>query len=201
MTDTGRMRPQCLVIAGPNGAGKSSSAPELLKDALGVAAFVNADVIAQGLSAYRPEAVAVQAGRVALRRLAALVDAGEDFAFESTLSGRSLERLLDDARLRGYDVHIFYLWLPSAALAVARVQQRARLGGHDIPPDVVTRRYQRSIRNIPRLLFQLASSWRLYDASVTGPPRLVADGVSGAAPTVVDAGAWQEIQNQIKEWA
>lgn len=143
--------PQCVVIAGPNGAGKSSAAPELLKDAAGVSTFVNADVIAQGLAAFRPEDVAVAAGRIMLSRIAGLVEAGEDFAFETTLSGRSVERLLARATGRGYRVHVCYIWLPSAEMAVARVAQRVAAGGHHVPENVVRRRFRRSLAGAGRL--------------------------------------------------
>ena len=128
--------PQVVVIAGPNGAGKTSSAPDLLQEAVGIDAFVNADVIAQGLAAFSPESAAVVAGRIMLRRLRELAQAREDFAFESTLAGPSAHRLLTGLVGVGYDVHIFYLWLPSPDLAVARVRQRVEAGGHDVPEPV-----------------------------------------------------------------
>jgi len=102
-------RPQAVVIAGPNGAGKTSSAPDLLQEAVGIDAFVNADVIAQGLAASRPESAAFGAGRIMLQRIEELARAREDFAFESTLAGRSAHRLLTGLVGVGYDVHIFYL--------------------------------------------------------------------------------------------
>ena len=100
--------PQAVVIAGPNGAGKTSAAPDLLQDAVGIDAFVNADVIAQGLAAFSPESAAFVAGRIMLRRIEELARAREDFAFESTLAGRSAHRLLTGLVGVGYDVHIFY---------------------------------------------------------------------------------------------
>src|SRR5262244_3899348 len=116
--------PQCVVIAGPNGAGKTSAAADLLRDTVGIDAFVNADVIAQGLAGFRPESAAFEAGRIMLRRLAELAQAREDFAFESTLSGRSAVRVLSGLLGSGYVVHVFYLWLPSPDLSVARVRHR-----------------------------------------------------------------------------
>lgn len=104
-------RPQAVVIAGPNGAGKTSAAPDLLQDAVGIDAFVNADVIAQGLTAFSPESAAFEAGRIMLRRFDELSRTREDFAFESTLAGRSAYRLLTGLVGVGYHVHIFYLWL------------------------------------------------------------------------------------------
>jgi predicted ABC-type ATPase len=164
--------PQCVVIAGPNGAGKSSAAPELLKDTAGVATFVNADVIAQGLAAFRPEDVAIAAGRIMLARIAELMEAGLDFAFETTLSGRSVHRLLAGAVERGYRVHVCYIWLPSADMAVARVAQRVAAGGHHVPEAVVRRRFRRSLASAGRLSTMGATTWRIFDGSGVGPPQL-----------------------------
>ena len=192
-------RPQCVVIAGPNGAGKTSAAPELLKDTVGVAAFVNADVIAEGLAAFRPEAVSVDAGRIMLKRIAALAEAREDFAFESTLSGKSVLRLLARVSGLGYGVHLYYLWLPSPELAVARVKRRVALGGHDVAEDVIRRRHARSLRHLGRLLEAGVNTWRLYDASPEGPPRIVAFGAESQPTTVVDADRLADVRRQMEE--
>jgi predicted ABC-type ATPase len=172
-----------------------------LKDTVGVAAFVNADVIAKGLAGFRPEAVSVEAGRIMLKRLVALADAREDFAFESTLSGRSVLRLFARVAARGYDVHLFYLWLPSPELAVARVKHRVALGGHDVAEDVVRRRHGRSLRHAGRLLDGgEVTTWRVYDASAMGPPRVVAFG-AGHDRRIVDAERWAAILAQMGEEA
>src|SRR5690606_37057375 len=130
-----------MLLAGPNGAGKSTSAPNLLKGVLAVEEFVNADVIAQGLSAYRPESAAVAAGRVMLERLRFLAARRQDFAFDTTLAGRGHARWLRELRSTGYRAHLIFLSLPSADLAVARVAERVRQGGHHVPDDVVRRRF------------------------------------------------------------
>src|SRR5688572_11740246 len=142
--------PQAVLIAGPNGAGKTSSAPDLLREAIGIDAFVNADVIAQGLAAFNPDSVAFEAGRIMLVRINELARAGVDFAFESTLAGRSALPLLTVLLTLGYDVHIVYLWLPSPDLAVARVRRRVETGGHDVPEPVIRRRFRRSLVNFDR---------------------------------------------------
>src|SRR5512133_3437614 len=144
-------RPQCVVIGGPNGAGKSTAAPDLLRDTVGIDAFVNADVIAQGLAGFNPEAAAFAAGRVVLRRLRELAAARADFALESTLSGRSAAGLLTRLVGIGYDVHVLYLWLPSGDFSLARVRRRVETGGHDVPEDVVRRRFIKSLRNFDRV--------------------------------------------------
>lgn len=192
-------RPQAVVIAGPNGAGKTSAAPELLRDAVGIGAFVNADVIAQGLSGFSPQSAAFEAGRVMLRRLRELARERTDFAFESTLSGRSAYRLLKTMRADGYDVHIFYLWLPTAEFAVARVHRRVEAGGHDVPDAVVRRRFWKSLLNFDSRYRPLATSWRLYDGSgVEGRP-LIAHGTLEDTPAVLDAGRWANVRTMIEE--
>ncbi len=133
--------PLAVLLAGPNGAGKSTSAARLLKGTLAGEEFVNADTIAQGLSAYRPEAAAVAAGRVMLARLRFLAAARRDFAFETTLAGLGHGQWLRQLRSSGYRGHLVFLALPSPALAVARVAERVRQGGHHVsgsrrPPPV-----------------------------------------------------------------
>ena len=133
--------PSVVILAGPNGAGKSTAAPALLQGALAVDEFVNADVIARGLSAFEPDRVAIAAGRIMLARLDELAAQRVDFAFETTLATRSFAPWLLGLTLSGYDVHLFFLWLSSADLAVARVADRVRAGGHHVPEAVVRRRY------------------------------------------------------------
>ncbi|MDQ3045894.1 MAG: zeta toxin family protein [Chloroflexota bacterium] len=192
-------RPQAVVIAGPNGAGKTSAAPELLRDAVGIDAFVNADVIAQGLSGFSPESAAFEAGRVMLRRLQELTRERADLAFESTLAGRSAHRLLTAMRTDGYDVHIFYLWLPTPDLAVARVRFRVELGGHDVPDEVIRRRFWKSLVNFDRLYRPVATSWRLFDASVVAGQSLIARGTGETDPTVLNADRWFEVRALLEE--
>jgi predicted ABC-type ATPase len=135
---------QLIVLAGPNGAGKSTLAPHLLRDALGIREFVNADTIAAGLAGYSPEAVALEAGKIMLQRVQELLESGHSFAIETTLSGRTWLKLFRRAKEEfGYEVTINYLWIDSAELAVERVGLRTRHGAHFIPEETVRRRYQR----------------------------------------------------------
>lgn len=192
-------RPQCVVIAGPNGAGKTSAAPDLLHDTVGIDAFVNADVIAQGLAGFGPETAAFEAGRIMLRRLDELARSRTDFAFESTLSGRSVVRLLAGLRGDGYDVHVFYLWLPSPDLAVARVRRRVDMGGHDVPEPVIRRRFWKSLVNFDRLYRPVTTTWRLYDGSVLGGRPLIAHGSGADRPMIDDEAKWTKIRKRIEE--
>jgi predicted ABC-type ATPase len=154
--------PHVVVLAGPNGAGKTTSAPELLHGAFGVDAYVNADVIAAGLSGFRPDAAAIEAGRIMLAHMAHLAVRRISFAFETTLSGRTVATQLARLREIGYDTRLIYLWLPSADIAVARVRRRVELGGHSVPEDVIRRRYRASVRNLRTLYLPLMSTWRVY---------------------------------------
>src|SRR3712207_6585578 len=137
----GESRPKLIAIAGPNGAGKSTLAPFMLRDAYGVTEFVNADTIAQGLSAFSPEAAAFDAGRIMLKRLRDLAARRVNFAFETTLASRSYAAWVSGLRARGYEFNLMLLWLRSPELAVERVRQRVRAGGHNIPESVIRRRY------------------------------------------------------------
>jgi predicted ABC-type ATPase len=185
--------PLLVVIAGPNGAGKSTTAPRLLQAALTVSEFVNADPIAIGLSAFRPESVAVAAGRVMLARLKSLARARESFAFETMLASRSFAPWLAGLRESGYRVHLAFLSLPSPDLAVARVAERVRLGGHDVPEAVVRRRFVRGLRNFFGLYQGLADTWQMFDNSTVIGPCLIAVGRVGQPAHVLDATAWANL--------
>ncbi len=184
--------PHVVVVAGANGAGKSTSAPALLRDTLEVTEFVNADTIATGLSAFRPQSVAMAAGRIMLTRMRALAAARENFAFETTLASRSFAPWLLQLRQEGYRVHILFFWLRSAELAVSRVAERVRLGGHDVLAFVVRRRYRAGLRNFFNLYLPLADSWQMLDNSGPSKPRLVATGNDQLF--VHDTETWQRIQ-------
>jgi len=152
---------------------------------------VNADTLAQGLSAFRPEDVAIEAGRIMLARLDVLESEGKSFAFESTLASQALARRLERLRQRGYLVHIVYLWLPAVDLALARVAERVRAGGHDVPADAVRRRFDRGRRNFFTLYRPLADVWRLYDATRVAGPTLVATGGTGLQTRIRRQQTWR----------
>ena len=189
-------QPLIVLLAGPNGAGKSTSAAHLLRGALAVEEFVNADIIAQGLSAYRPDAAAIAAGRVMLERLRFLAHERRDFAFETTLAGRGHARWLRDLRASSYRAHLTFVSLPAADLAVARVAERVRQGGHHVPEDVVRRRFAAGLRNLHAYYLDAVDSWQVYDnAEVTGP-RLIASGALGTPPAISDVAAWNNLMEQ-----
>jgi predicted ABC-type ATPase len=165
--------PRVIIFAGPNGAGKSTHADAILA-ALGIPTFVNADYIARGLSGRNAEAVAMMAGRIMLTRLKELAAAQQDFAFESTLSSRSFAPFLRRLKAQGYQVAIYYFSLASPSLAVRRVKLRVAMGGHDVPADVIRRRFDRSLYNFFSLYTPLADRWVVFDNSATGAAHLLA---------------------------
>lgn len=185
------------MIAGPNGAGKSTAAPYLLRGALGVSTFVNADTIARGLDAFEPESVAFTAGRIILDRLHELGERGVDFAFETTLSSRTFAPRIRRLKEKGYAFHLAFLHLPSPDMAVSRVADRVRHGGHNVPKDVVLRRYERGLRNFFSRYRPLADTWWFYDNYSGDQPHLVAygfpTGPSTAEEIVLEDRTWQDL--------
>lgn len=190
--------PQVIVLAGSNGSGKTTSSRTILAETLGVMTFVNADVIAQGLCAFDPASVAMEASRIMLERLRELAERRESFAFETTLAARSYASLLRDWRDKGYFVRLYYFWVRSPDVAVARVAQRVRLGGHHVPEADIRQRYSRSIRNFFTLYQPLADLWQVYDNSETGATKPVASHDPESGEAVFDPGAWDLFQEMSK---
>lgn len=167
------MNKHLIVIAGPNGAGKSTTAPSLLKGTLKVTEFVNADLIAQGISGFQPEGAVFHAGRVMLERIHYLVEKRIDFAFETTLASRTFAPWIADLRKKGYVFYLVFLWLQTEDFAFARVAERVRMGGHNVPEEIIRRRYHAGLLNFFRLYRPLAGTWFFYDNSGE-EPRLIA---------------------------
>jgi predicted ABC-type ATPase len=186
--------PLVIAIAGPNGAGKSTLAPFLLRNHFGLTEYVNADTIALGLSAFQPEGAAFEAARVMLTRIRALADTRSHFAFETTLATRSYARLVRDLKGRGYRFHVMFLWLRSPELALERVRRRALSGGHDVPEEVVRRRYRRGAHNFFDSYQPLADSWVVYDNSVSGKAVKVAVGEGVSVAELLEESLWQEFK-------
>jgi predicted ABC-type ATPase len=164
-----------LIIAGPNGAGKSTFAREFLPNDAECPAFVNADLIAAGLSPFQPELAAIKAGKLMLKEMAEHVERGRSFAFETTLAGRGYVHMIRDWRQQGYEVKLFFLSLTSPAEAIARVAERVSQGGHNVLEDVVRRRFDVGLVNFKTIYRYEVNYWRWYDNS-------------GDTPTVIDQG-------------
>jgi len=188
--------PAVVILAGPNGAGKSTSAPYLLEGALEVTEFVNADVIARGLSGFNPEGAALSAGRSMLRRLRELAAQRTSFAFETTLASKTFAPWIAELRKTGYVFHLVYLWVPSAEFSIVRVKERVSQGGHHVPSDVIHRRYRGGLENFFHLYMPLTDTWTVYD-NRHGDRRLVAFGTGSSVDGVEDSALWTTL---VKEY-
>ena len=161
------------IIAGPNGSGKTTFAKKFLPDYAKCPNFVNADLIAQGLSPFSPRAAAIKAGRLVLEQVHDLAYKNVDFAFETTISGKSYIAFLKELRKRSYSINIFFLWIPNAELALSRIKDRVAAGGHDVPAIDVRRRFSRGIYNFLTHYRQLADTWLLFN-NADAVPQLIA---------------------------
>jgi len=172
------LRPNLYIIAGPNGAGKTTFARKFLPQYVECLEFVNADFIAGGLSPFAPERAAIHAGRLMLEQIHSLTERGLDFGFETTLSGKTYVKLLQEMKRRGYFIHIFFLWITDVELALERIKLRVRNGGHHIPEAIVRRRFGRRLLNLLRFYKPLADSWTIFDNS-SDVPQMIAFEESG----------------------
>ena len=157
------------IIAGPNGSGKTTFAQLFLPDYVQCPNFVNADLIAKGLAPFEPRAAAIKAGKLVLQQIHEYANRGVDFSFETTLSGKSYASLLAELKNKGYSLHLFFLWIPSPELAIARIKERVAEGGHHIPAEDVRRRFARGLINFFTLYDPLVDSWILFDNSKVKP--------------------------------
>ncbi|MBR1787772.1 MAG: zeta toxin family protein [Bacteroidaceae bacterium] len=185
------------IIAGCNGAGKTTASFTVLPEMLDCREFVNADEIARGLSPFHPEGVAIQAGRLMIERVIYLLKEGETFAFETTLSTRSYVKLIQQAQRRGYFVTLLFFSLATPEQAVQRVAKRVSQGGHNIPTDVVYRRFEGGLSNLFNLYMPIVDYWALYDNSNI-PTRHIASGLKGQEPRVMDTETFETLRTKYK---
>jgi predicted ABC-type ATPase len=161
-----KKKPTCFVIAGPNGAGKTTFALRYLPQIAGCRNFINADLIAYGLSPFDSLSAQLEAGRLFLREIYANIDKRVDFAFETTLAGRSQISLFKNLRQEGWRIVLLFLWIPDAAFSKSRVRERVAHGGHDVPDDTIYRRYPRIMYNLIKVYTPLCDKIICYDNSV-----------------------------------
>ncbi|MDD5226832.1 MAG: zeta toxin family protein [Candidatus Omnitrophica bacterium] len=171
-------KPSVYIIAGPNGAGKTTFAREFFPNYAKCNDFINADLIAGGLSPFSPETAALHAGKLLLEKIRTLAKRRSDFGFETTLAGITYLSLIQKLKKRGYAIRLFFLWIPTAELALARVRDRVNRGGHSIPVNVVRRRFQRGLANFFRQYAPRADAWTLFDNS-EAVPRIIAQSADG----------------------
>ena len=170
--------PKVFIIAGPNGSGKTTFANEFLPSYAKCPNFINADAIAKGLSPFGPEKEAIQAGRIVLANIREYAKRGDDFAFETTLSGKTYLNILKDLKSAGYELHLFFLWVPDVSLSLARIKERVSKGGHNIPSVDVHRRFGRTLHNFVTFYENIMDSWMIFDNS-TEKPNLIAEQKDG----------------------
>ncbi|MBF0289866.1 MAG: zeta toxin family protein [SAR324 cluster bacterium] len=163
------MNKKCYVIAGPNGAGKTTFATEFLPMEAECLNFINADLIAQGLSPFQPEKMSIESGKLMLQRIDESVNKNESFAFETTLSGKGYIKKIKNWKSQGYEVIIYYLKLPSVEFAIERVRLRVSQGGHNVPEHDIRRRFGRSWNNFNKTYKKVADSWSVFDTSGAQP--------------------------------
>lgn len=181
-------------MAGPNGAGKTTFATKFLPEYAKCPNFVNADLIAQGLSPFSPRNASIKAGKLVLQQIDDYARQSVDFGFETTLSGRLYVRMFKALKEKGYNLHLFFLWIPDTRLALARIRNRVTEGGHNIPAQDVRRRFARSIANFFNLYLSLLDSWMLFNNS-SGIPGLVAKYADGQK-IIVNEELFQKIIKQ-----
>jgi predicted ABC-type ATPase len=163
------MSPDLYIVAGPNGAGKTTFAREFLPNYAKCLEFVNADLIAEGISPFSPEQASIRAGRLMLQQIHLLADQNRDFGFETTLAGKGYIRLLEDLKERGYRIHLFFLWVRSIDIALERIAERVAQGGHNVQEKVVRRRFNRGLPNLFNLYRPFLDFWVILDNSTDNP--------------------------------
>jgi len=192
-----KFQPTVVLIGGPNGAGKTTVAPGLLGSYLNLNTFVNADVLAKGLSGMRPETEALAAGRLMISHLHQLASERKSFAFETTLASRTFAPWLQTLIRDGYTFHLIYLWIDDVTIAINRVAARVRAGGHDVPVETIRRRYLSGLHHFFHLYKPMATSWQVYDSSRPNTPMLIASGGSYAEDCIIDEKRWSILKGSI----
>lgn len=188
--------PTLYIIAGPNGVGKTTFADSFLPDEARQLEFVNADLIARGLSPYDPDSVSFEAGKIALRRMRELIARRVGFTWETTMSGKSAVAWLREARAAGYVLKAYFLWVGDPEVTLRRVRQRVAEGGHNIAEEVSRRRFFKTIQNFLTIYRPLMDTWKLYDNDLPAP-RLLAVGKAGRL-VIRDGHQWADILDTSK---
>jgi len=187
--------PNLYIIAGCNGAGKTTASYTVLPEILHCKEFVNADNIAAGISPFNPEGVAIEAGRIMLKRVDELLKEKADFAFETTLATRSYVSLIKKAQLDGYKVTLLYFWLDTPETAYIRVAKRVSEGGHNIPLDIIERRYYRGLYTLVNLYIPICDKWIVVN-NVTAPSKIILQGAVELGQTILNNDIWNIILKQ-----
>jgi predicted ABC-type ATPase len=188
--------PNCYIIAGPNGAGKTTFATEFLPLYAGCRNFINPDLLARAFSPFDPDAGMLRAGRTVLNRIVEFTDARVDFAFETTLSGRTYYPVLQRVKSAGFRLHMLYVWVPSPELSLSRIRDRVEAGGHNVPEPDVRRRFARTLTNLFSLYRPLLDSLHFFDNS-SEAARLIFKDDAGCV-TVFDESQFETFRELLK---
>ena len=191
------MKRDLYIMSGCNGAGKTTASYTVLPEILQCKEFINADEIAKGLSPFNPESVAIEAGRLMLQRIEYLLERNETFSIETTLATKTYINLVRRAQEKGYRVHLIFFWLETPELAIQRVAERVSKGGHNIPIDIITRRYVAGISNLFNLFMNEVDSWMIYDNS-RSPRTFIAKGGRIAEFEVFSELVFNKIKSYVK---
>ncbi len=191
------MAKNLYIIAGCNGAGKTTASYTILPEILDCKEFVNADEIAHGLSPFNPNSMAIQAGRLMLKRIKELLSHDESFAIETTLATRSYINLVRQAQAKGYQVTLVFFWLRTPELALQRIAERVKSGGHDIPTPTARRRYIAGIDNLFKLYAPVVDCWMIYDNS-DNPRIAIAQGGRKATTEILNENLYTRIKEYVK---
>lgn len=190
-----RRTANCYIIAGPNAAGKTTFATKFLPIYADCRNFINPDLLARAFSPFDPDAGMLRAGRTVLERIAEFTEAHTDFAFETTLSGRTYVPLLRRVKKAGFRLNLFYLWIPSPELALLRIRDRVESGGHNVPERDVRRRFGRTLLNLFTLYRPLLDTLHFFDNS-SDTPRLIFKADAGKI-TINDAALYQRLRQEL----
>jgi predicted ABC-type ATPase len=190
--------PNIYLIAGCNGAGKTTASNTMLPEMLECKEFVNADSIAAGISPFQPESVSFEAGRFMLQRIEQLVKAKVDFAIETTLSSRNYLLKVKEWQKQGYEVILIFFWINSPSLAIERIKDRVKKGGHSVPKEIVIRRYYRGIKNLFKYYLQICDYWLVIDNSRESPD-IVVEGNKDLELEIFNKQIWSTIKEIYNE--
>ena len=188
------MAKRVLMIAGPNGAGKTTMALTLIPNLLKVYDFINADEIAKALAPLHPETVALTASKLMLKRLRELLEAERSFAFETTASGTNYVKHLKEARDRGYEINLMFLWLSGPDQAVRRVATRVKQGGHHVPEETIRRRYYAGLKNLVQYYLPIVDQAMIIDNSSLESKKIIARKNNASSLVIYDMKIWEEIE-------
>jgi len=186
--------PNLYLIAGCNGAGKTTASFAILPEMLGCKEFINADEIARGLSPFQPEKAAIDAGRIMVHRMEEMLKQQQDFAIETTLATKTYVKFIKKAQKEGYFVTLLYFWLNSPELAIRRVEDRVRSGGHNVPIEIIRRRYKAGARNLFTLYTPISDYWMVIDNS-ENPFKIIIEGKKEMVIEEHDSIIYNQIKN------